>query len=157
VAVELIVEEIPPSSVPEGFAFRRRLEGADAGGFEKEQAQVTLVYTRGWEHADFAHSLTVHATPATGSALAATEKHPGVPIGLGILSVRAVYHDGLWAPGPGEAEVDVGDGLTIHWERSAAHSITVHAADGTYAVRGPKDTMGMAELLRIAESLNPEG
>lgn len=151
------VRGIPPSYVPDGYELRRQIEGAEAAGFGEDPNQVALVYTRGWNSIDFANALTVYAAQPGGPALAATEKRLGVPADLGIPSVRAVYHDGLWAIGSGEAQVNLEDGVTIHWERSAAHSITIHSSDGTYAVRGPKDAVPFDELARVAKSLHLAG
>lgn len=147
---------IPPSYVPTGYKLRRKAEGSQAGGFGEEPTQVALIYTRGWEQGDFTSALAIYVTQSTKAVLFATEKHPGLPLDFGASSVRAVYHDGLWAPGPGEIEQHLGD-VTIHWVRSVAHSITIYSPNGTYAVRGPKETIGFDELLRIAKSLNLGG
>jgi hypothetical protein len=81
-----------------------------------------------------------------------TENHPGEAVELGIPSSTAVYHDGLWSPGSGAMERDLG-GTRIHWDRSVAHSITVRTPDGTYAVRAPKEKVGVAELVELVKSL----
>lgn len=151
------VRGISPSYVPDEFTFRRRLEGSETGGFGDDPTQVGLIYTRGWDHTDSAYPLIVYAAQPVETDLAATENRPGVPVDLGIPGVQAVYHDGLWAFGPGEAQVNLEGGVTIHWERSGAHSITIYSPDGTYAVRAPKDTVAFDELARVAKSLNIAG
>lgn len=155
-AVDAFLQALPPTYIPSGYALRRQLEGSDAAGFGEGANQVALVYTRGWEHVDFAKSLSVYVAPQGAPALAATENHPGLPVDLGISSVQAVYHDGLWAPGSGEMERNLGD-LIIHWDRSVAHSITIWGTDGTYAVRASKDGVTLDELIRVATSLRLAG
>jgi hypothetical protein len=114
---------------------------------------VALIYTRGWEVEDWNSPLTIHASPAGEGILAGTENRPGEPVDLGIPSATAVYHDGLWAPGSGEDERDLGD-VIIHWDRTNAHSITIRASNGTYAVRAPKADVAFDELVEVARSLD---
>lgn len=148
---------IPPSYVPSGFEFRREIGGINAGGFGENPTQVGLLYARDWSSFGLENLLVAYAAEPGAGDLDATEHRSGQQVDVDIGSAEAVYHDGLWAPGPGEAEVDLGEGVVIHWERSITHSITIYAPKGSYAIRAPMDTVPFDELVRVAKSLNIGG
>lgn len=114
--------------------------------------QVALIYTRGPGVADWNTPLTVYSGPADAPDLVATERHAGQSLDIGIAGRQAVYHDGLWQRGPGTDEQTNGADV-VHWDNSSVHSITIRTAGSTYAVRGPKNSVGFDDLVRIAQSL----
>jgi hypothetical protein len=143
-----------PSYVPDGYKLRSRIDGAAARAFGPNPDQVELIYTTGWQDDAWAYPLLVCLTPVGPATLAATERHPGQPTDIAVPGATAVYHDGLWALGPGEDERRLDPQSVIHWDRIVAHSVTVVWAGGVYAVRGAKTRgVGVDELVRVVKSL----
>lgn len=137
-------EDIRPRILPDGFQFRRRIEGETAPGFWGTSEQVTLIHTRGGEYADWNKPLHVHVTTQPDAQLAGTENRPGIPLDLGIEGVRATYHDGMWA--------DAGPQTPAQWRTDLAHSITVRFREQVFGIRGPRE-MSVEELTAVARSL----
>ncbi|MGV9308963.1 hypothetical protein ACWDLG_36800 [Nonomuraea sp. NPDC003727] len=134
---------LQPSYVLRGFKFQFRTEGPEAPGFGTLENQIALVYTRGSSHEEQASPLVVCFVAEPGRTLEGTENRPGIAVDLGIPGASAVYHDGLWMfTGP--------DG-DRYWAPNA-HSVTVNAPGGTYALRAPRD-VGADELVKVARSL----
>jgi hypothetical protein len=139
--------------IPEGFRFRRKFHGDTGLGFPGERDQVTHVYTRSSDPTGIFYPLTVHVASAQGLRLPGTEENPGRPLLIDGSTARAVYHDGLWARGPGEDERPFGEEV-LHWDRSDLHSATLALPGRTLAVRGPRSrSVGISELTRILASL----
>ena len=143
---------IKPEHLPSGYAWRRQLEGASAQVLGRHPDQVVLVYTLGWSQEDWNVPLVVAGAPAGAPPLLGTERRRGRRVDIGIPGVEAVYHDGIWALGPGPDERRFGHGL-IHWDSSTVHSLTIRHSGMTWAVRGPK-TRGadFRTLVRMARS-----
>lgn len=141
-----------PSYVTPGYELRRQIEGPMAEGLGREADQRALFYTRGWADEDWVFPLAVFVSNHPNRTLVGTAGKPGDAITVGVPNVAAVYHDGLWVPGPGDDKEQFGD-VVLHWDRSEAHSITISSSDKTYAVRGPKRRgITIDELVRIARS-----
>lgn len=142
-----------PSYVPPGYKLRQTIEGPAAMGFGLDPNQVGHFYVHGYTDEEIHTPLSVFMGPPGAPPLAATEHRPGQPVDIGVPNVTALYHDGMWVPGPGEDQQNVGPGV-LHWERAVAHSLTVHAPDGVYAIRGGKRIgAGIDELVKVAKSL----
>ncbi len=131
-----------PSGIPSGYSLRRRIEGPDVAAFGRIEDQAALYYTQGPSPEDWLFPIMVCAAAPLAGELVATENRGGQTVDLGSPDAVAVYHDGVWAPGLGEAQRAVfGGSMFVYWNRSAAHSITVSAPEATFAVRGPKDVV----------------
>jgi hypothetical protein len=141
-----------PAYIPGGYRFRQRLIGESVMAFGRSVGQVALVYNKGWEAADWNTPLTVYSGSADAPSLIATEMHAGHSLDIGIAGTQVVYHDGLWQRGPGAVEQTNGADV-VHWDSSSVHSITIRTAGPTYGVRGPKNSVGFDDLVRIAQSL----
>jgi hypothetical protein len=141
-----------PSYIPPGYELRRQINGEMAEGFGRDADQIALIYTRSWANEDWVFPLTVYVAGHPGRILVATEQHAGDVVKLSVPKVNAVYHDGMWAPGPGDDEQHVAAAV-FHWNRNEVHSITVVSQVKTYAVRGPRQRgVAFGELIKIAES-----
>jgi hypothetical protein len=141
-----------PSYITPGYELRRQIEGPMAEGLGRDDDQQALFYTRGWADEDWVYPITVFVASYPNRTLIGTAGKLGNAVELGVQNVTAVYHDGMWVPGPGEEEHETG-AVVLHWERSDAHSLTISSSDKTYAVRGPKRRgVTFDELLRIAGS-----
>ena len=138
-----------PAYVPEGYEFRQLIEGVDAAGFHDLDDQVTLFYTKGTSIEDWRTPLVVCQAAVDGVPLFGTESHDGTSVGIGDLS--GVYHDGMWAVGPGPDERRVGK-VVFHWGTGVVHSVTVGANGTTYGIRGPS-AISRDELTAVAASL----
>jgi hypothetical protein len=121
-------------------------------GFSGDATQVSLVYTRSWDPSEMLYPLTVHLSSDKEVALIGTEGGPGVRVNTQ-RGNEAIYHDGMWALGPGEDERRAG-GAVVHWRRGDAHSLTVRTDDLVVAVRGaPSRGVGVAALSRVLDSI----
>jgi hypothetical protein len=143
-----------PAHLPPGYRFLRKLRGPLFEGFRGDDEQVILVYGRGWNDSGAYRPLLVYVSPSTnGDELFSTEEKAGRPIDLGIDGTRTVYHDGRWELGPGFDARVAGD-VTVHWDSSDWHSLTVVHSAGVYAVRGARqNSVGVRELVDVAKSL----
>ncbi len=142
-----------PASLPVGYRFRARVVGPNTGSFPRHPNQVTWIFNRGCAADDFPYPLMVSRVPEPNVTISAAENHLGEPVDLGRPGTAAVYHDGLWAPGPGPEQWTLGS-VTLHWEASAVHSLTVHWSGGTFGIRGAR-THGVTreDLIRIGLAL----
>ena len=146
----IATREITPAYVPKGFVFRRRLDGAEASGFQSDAEQAQLIFTRGTDQAGWAMALTIHMGD-TQQSLFGTEHRAGMPIEFGVPGATAVYHDGMWAMDAARAEA-VGDPRAgLFWSRTA-HSVTVHRDGRSYGVRAPYD-VPRTDLTKMAREL----
>jgi hypothetical protein len=145
------VSHAMPSHVPSGFALRRQIDGTAAKAFRDDPEQVTLVYTRGFQRADWTAPMTVHITRLLDRELTATEGRPGTPVDLGKPGVSAVYHNGMWAMDADLAEAQ-GAENSLYWHTGSAHSITVRTEDHVLGIRAPRD-VSFSELVKVASSL----
>jgi hypothetical protein len=148
------IQEFRPAYVPSGFRLAGQVIGRASFGFGSTEQQTALFYRRGSDYQDALLPLTVHVAPvATDAVLGSTELRPGTIVELDLRGVTALYHDGIWAPGPGDDEQGLG-GVVIHWDRSTVHSITVRTSQYMVGIRGPKYRgVDYSELARIARSL----
>jgi hypothetical protein len=144
-----------PSYVPPGYTLRRRFDGADARGFGRTDDQCVLIYTSDWSDEAWHHALAVYQGHGGSLQLANTRGHAGERVDLGLADVQAIYHDGVWAPGPGPQQRTLGQALIVHWDSALAHSVTVRARDLVVAVQGPKTSLDRTVLARMAESALP--
>jgi len=147
--------QIPPAEdLPLGYRLRSRFEGEDAGGFPGSADQLTLIYTRGMSSDDAVYPLLVYVAARGGATeLVGTEGRPGSNVDVGVSGVTAVYHDGMWALGPGPDERRLGE-LTLHWDTGEAHSVTLNGGDRLLAVRGARSRGVLARhLVTVARSL----
>jgi hypothetical protein len=146
--------EAQPAHLPPGYRFRRKLRGRLFEGFRGDDEQVILVYGRGWSDAGAYRPLLVYVSPSTNVAeLFSTEEKAGQPLELGVDGTRTVYHDGRWELGPGFDARSAGD-VTVHWDSSDWHSLTVVHPGGLYAVRGARrNGVGLSDLVDVAKSL----
>jgi hypothetical protein len=146
--------EAQPAHLPPGYRFRRKVQGRLFEGFRGDDEQVILVYGRGWTEAEAYRPLFVYVSPpSNGVQLFSTEEQDGQPLDLGVDGARATYHDGRWELGPGFDARNAGD-VTVHWDASEWHSVTVVHPRGVYAVRGSRrNGVGVRELVEVAKSL----
>jgi hypothetical protein len=143
-----------PNYVPAGYRSWTTVLGRDAGGFGVESDdQYSMTYARGPMPDDKPSTLLIYRGPVDSGALMGTELHAGESMDIGVAGAASVYHDGMWAPGPGPEERRVGKQTVIHWERSIRHSVTVRTSTGVVGVRGPKAVLDVDELAKIARSL----
>jgi hypothetical protein len=146
-----------PSYLPSGYTLSQRVEGADAGGLGQSPNQVGLFYRRGTAQDDWHAPLAVFTGPPGASDLVATENHPGEAVDLGVPGITATYHDGMWTIGAGPDQTQAGS-VTLYWDTSTNHSITIRWSGGTAAIRGPKARgVGYDELTKMASSLFSSG
>jgi hypothetical protein len=143
-----------PSYVPPGYSLALELIGASAVGLGRSPDQRVLIYRQGAALDDAVHSLAIYVAPAgTAEALGGTEHREGRPVELPGTSARAVYHNGMWAPGPGPEQRESGP-LVLHWNSAVAHSLTVFGTNLVFGIRGAKTRgVSFSELVRIAQSL----
>jgi hypothetical protein len=139
-----------PTALPAGFVLRRELAGPSACAFRDSPDQIALIYTTGWTPSEFRTHLFVALDGLPATPLVGTELREGdlIPSAEG----DAVYHDGMWAPGPGEDQRDIGP-VAIHWERSTFHSVLIATKNCVVAVRALKQQLGQAQLLETARSV----
>jgi len=144
--------EFHPRVLPSGYIHRSTLLGADAHGFRGASEQTALVYTFA---DDWTHPLIIHVASTDGAQeLFATENHDGSGVSLKGGSLKATYHDGLWAPGSGPEQRSIGEGLTIHWMRDSFHSLTVARNDLIVGVRGARTrAIRLNDLVVVTEAI----
>lgn len=142
-----------PSSIPPDYRFAERVNGGQC--FGRGPNQLSLFYRRSTQSDDYHYPIVVYIAPPASTELSATEGGPSQSVDLNLPGVTAVYHDGMWAPGPGANVQDLGGQTLIHWETlNGFHSITAYGPNNTFAVRGPKNRgVAFADLLNIAKSL----
>lgn len=141
---KISTEEILPRRLPSGFRYRHRLDGITAAGFAGLMDQVALVHTKGIRQHDLAYPMTVHVVDDPAVELIATERRPGVSVDIAVADASAVYHDGWWTAPP--------DGESIpSWGTGAMHSLTVHTAIRTYAVRAARE-VPLDDLILVVRS-----
>jgi hypothetical protein len=145
------IEQVRPSYVPSGFTLRSTDYGAAWQGFYEVDEQEMLEYVNG---SNFTWPLFVAAAEPHGKAeFFGTEERQGAPIDIGVHGARAVYHDGIWAAGPGPDQRAAGS-VTIHWQTGICHSITARKGNRVYAVRGSTTTgVTVDELIKVTRSL----
>lgn len=134
-----------PGYVPSGFALRRVLDPAQEPGFGRDPNQRIYVYTHGWNEEDWMSPLMIVVGAPGGSPLIGTENRPGTVADLGVASVAAEYHDGVWTAAPD------GSGRVV-WNTAFAHSITARSPIMRVAVRGNKRQAPMSDLVAILTS-----
>jgi hypothetical protein len=139
-----------PAHLPAGYALRCALPGGREAGFGWIAEQTILVYTRGWERADFAMPLVVVVGRAGAPALIGTEEAFAQSLDLGVGGVDAAYFDGITVPRLDAAR----DFAGVAWRTGEVHSITARSATGTFAVRAPR-TVPRDELVAVLVSLAP--
>ena len=140
---------LEPSYVPSPFKHFGTVEGDPAGEFWDDPNQIAVRYRRATSFAYL--PITIAWTPRPNATLVGTDQRVGDPVKVHGLTAR--YHNGTWAPGPGPEQVDTPVG-PLHWETSLEHSITLHTASGSFAVRAPRDSVrDSAELARIISSV----
>lgn len=139
-----------PAHVPAGYAFRYALPGGKEAGFGWIPEQTILVYTRGWDRADFTMPLVVVVGRAGAPPLVGTEEAFAQPIDVGVDGVSAMYFDGITVPRLDDAR----DFTGVAWRTGEVHSITARSATGTFAVRAPR-TVPQDELVAVLLSLSP--
>jgi hypothetical protein len=143
-----------PEYVPEGYRSWTTVLGRDAGGFGvTSDGQYSMTFARGPMPDAKADTLLIYRGPVGSGDLMGTQRHAGEPMDIGVADTSTVYHDGMWAPGPGPEERRVGKQTVIHWERSIRHSLTVRTSSQVLGVRGPKAVLDVDELAKIARSL----
>jgi len=139
-----------PAHLPAGWSFRYALPGGREAGFGWIPEQTVLVYTRGWERADFTMPLVVVVGRAGAPPLVGTEESFAQSVDLGVPGVDAVYFDGITVP-----RLDANrDFAGVAWRTGEVHSITARSAAGTFAVRAPR-TVSREELIAVLVSLDP--
>ncbi len=142
-----------PAYLPSGYELSLRVHGSEAGGLGMDASQTGTFYRRATAIEDWRSPLAVYLSGPGAPDLAATEKKQGEQIDLGIVGIKAVYHDGLWMLGQGAEQLDMGD-VVVHWDSSTLHSITARWDGGTCAVRGPKGRgVGYDELINVVKSM----
>jgi len=142
-----------PRYLPEGYQLAREITGSPALGFGATESQLALFYTRGNAFEAVNSPLVVHVSNGPTSELGGTERREGVAVDLGRTDLVAVYHDGAWAPGPGNDQID-DHGIVFHWDTSTVHSITVRVGNVTVGVRGSRaQNIDTAQLVRVSRSL----
>jgi len=142
----------PPAWIPRGYELRHRFEGEAAGGFHGAgQDQVAFLHSPTGTQADPSYPLMVYVTPKQDLALDGTRGRVGTRISFEKIGKVATYHDGIWHV----------DGERVHltclaqarqWHTNEVHSLTIHSADGTVAIRARRD-VALDDLIRIARSL----
>jgi hypothetical protein len=141
------------SDLPAGYKLRAEIEGTAAGAFRDDPHQRTLVLTRGWAQSDTHFPLLVHLSHAEAGPLIGTEGRDGEQMDLGAEHGDAVYHDGIWMPGPGRDQVSDA-GVVVHWNRHDVHSVTVRTMTRTIGIRGTRRRGVLTEdLRRLARAL----
>lgn len=160
--------DIRPGYVPAGFRLLAAaempvpLDGDAPPGGDRPGEEAAVSYTRG---DDLRRALRIQAGPrSAGISSRETGGHAGIPVDLGaagvdgvegVDGVQAIYQDGVWVMGPGPDQRRVGEGLTIHWDTSDLHSLTLVGPDSEVTVRGAR-SLGVTfdELVRVAASLD---
>jgi hypothetical protein len=141
-------EWLEPGYVPKGFKRIGAVEGVDAGEFWGATDQIAVRYRRrSSQHPPY---LTVCWTADSGQVLTGTDQRAGVPVD--VKGNRGAYHDGAWAPGPGDEQVDTPVG-PLHWDRQLVHSLTMRTDDGVFAVSGLRDEVPVGELVKIMSTI----
>lgn len=141
-------EQLTPKFVPSRFS-RARFHSGESVLAIGGAGDKTLVLL--FQPSDGRRPVEVSASSERGAAAVGTENHVGVPIASERRGVELVYHDGMWAPGPGPQQVQLGSTM-IHWETSLCHSIAATTSTGTVSVRAARD-VDFETLLRITESV----
>lgn len=145
------IEDVRPTYLPSGFTLRSANYGSDWQGFYGVEEQSVLEYVNG---SNFVSPLFVAAAKPHGKTeFFGTEEMAGSPMELDVPGTRAVYHDGIWAAGPGPGERSAGS-VVIHWQEGICHSITTRKDDRIYAVRGSTASgVTVEELVKVTLSL----
>ncbi len=151
----VLIEDVRPKYVPDGFTLRSANYGDAWEGFYGADEQIILEYVRG---SDFTWPLMVAAAKRRGETeFFGTGERTGAPIDINVSGAHAVYHDGIWAPGSGPDRRAAGE-VIIHWQRDICHSVTARKANRIYAVRGSTATgVTVDELVKITRSLPFDG
>ena len=139
--------------VPSGYSLRGSYsEGPIYGGFGNDRVQTAFFFARSELMGDMMYPLVVYAAPAGASNLRWTENRDGELLNIG--GVTALYHDGIWAPGPGYGEQKMPDGGVIHWRRDTFHSLRIDTDERSLAVRGSRSHgVELRELVGLAGSV----
>jgi hypothetical protein len=135
--------------MPEGFGLATRKHGLKVGEFWGSSEQVAIHFRQPLS----AHGMqiTICWAPEKDLMLTGTTGHDGVTVIVN--GNEAVYHDGMWTPGPGPEQVIVGNGA-VHWGRDGVHSLTVHTDRGAFALRCPRQAVpGLGEMIKIMSSI----
>ena len=145
------IGRIQPAILPPDYSLRATRIGDEVDGFLGATDQVAFIYTLA---DDWTHPLMINFATGGGSLdLFATETRPGESVALRSGTVQARYHDGMWAPGPGFAEQQLGE-LLIHWMQDTMHSLTVNGQNESIGVRGSRARgIRLTDLVTVAESL----
>jgi len=131
---------------------RHRFEGEAAGGFRGAGPdQVAFLHSPTGKQADPSYPLMVYLTPKRDQALEGTQDRIGTPVSVEKLGKVATYHDGIWHV-DGERVRLAGLAQARQWHTAEVHSVTIHSAAGTVAVRARRD-VALHDLIRIARSL----
>lgn len=144
------MNEFPDQILGGELRLSQRFAGRAAAGFARRDEQSSAWYTKGGLNNPIDH-VGVFVADDPGLALSATENVAG----SSLLSTvgEAIYHDGMWELGPGEAQFQPDPRVVLHWERSKYHSVTCSAAIGTVAVRATKRALTAAELLQAVQEV----
>lgn len=139
-----------PRYLPPGYRLSHTTPGSAVRKLGDGAEQLTFTFLRTFA----ANEVPLRVTIAEGSGriLRATEHRPCVSVAVGERHAVGRYHDGSWAPGGGDHQVDLADGYIIHWDRSRFHSVTVSTGTETAAVLAPKE-LSIDEIVKVAGSI----
>jgi hypothetical protein len=163
-ALKIAGDPYLPAYIPPGYELIQRVEGKSAQGYGTADAeartfrfvddQLSYVFRNGSEKDAWIFPLSVHLGESGGWALTGTEHRPGEVVELGAAGLKATYHNGIWAPGPGKDEHRSAAGGVLSWLENGVHSLTVSWRDGVWAVRGSEQRgVSRNDLLRMANSV----
>jgi hypothetical protein len=149
-AVSQSFSSLHPEYIPDGFGLAARLHGINVGEFWGSEDQVAIHFRQrrtphGWQ-------ITICWAPEQELMLTGTTGHEGAAVIVN--GQEAIYHDGMWTPGPGPDQVSVGEDGSAHWGRDGVHSLTMHSDRGVFALRCPKQSVpGLDEMIKIMSSV----
>lgn len=153
------VAALRPGYVPDGFSLWGTSDGSTWGGLNDEPDQLRLSYATKVDEDQQLMVAIAAGSSGEFPVLFATEEQQGVKVDLGLAAAVAVYHDGMWGPGPGFDQRDTGAGL-VHWDRTGFHSVTADLGGVICAVRASRASgLELTDLIQIAKSVpsDPQG
>ena len=148
-----MVKPMKPGFVPPTHSYALEITGREALAFGDTEDQVAYFYVTGPSLTESIFPLVIYAaTNPAKRELGATEGREGIDVTIGDPPRPAVYHDGMWASGDGPNPTTIGD-VTVHWDTTVVHSLTIDSGEVVAAVRAPRTSIGLAALKQVASSL----
>ena len=97
--------------------------------------------------------ITICWAPQRNTMLTGTTNRVGTPVTVNGLS--AIYHDGMWMPGPGPEQVRFEPDGMAHWGRDLVHTITLKTSDGVYGLHAPRTVVPHVDVPGARHVLGP--